>query len=85
MYFAPGIFKNLGFDKNDADLLAQGINGIVNFLATVMAFFIVDRVGRRTLLIAGGLKYVLSGGDSVSSAPAEASMHSSHSTQCFKR
>jgi MFS family permease len=61
MYFAPGIFKNLGFDKNDADLLAQGINGIVNFLATVLAFFIVDRVGRRTLLIAGGLKYVGSG------------------------
>eukprot|EP00051_Salpingoeca_urceolata_P002467 m.50522 g.50522 ORF g.50522 m.50522 type:complete len:484 (-) comp12157_c0_seq1:211-1662(-) len=53
MYYCPQIFSSVGFHR--ARLLAQGINGVVNFLATFLAFWLVDRFGRKTLLIAGGL------------------------------
>jgi MFS family permease len=53
MYYAPSIFESLGFRR--AKLLAQGVNGVVNFLATFIAFFFVDRLGRRTLFLAGAL------------------------------
>jgi len=53
MYYAPSIFSSIGF--HDAQLLAQGINGVLNWLATFVAFILVDRFGRRTLLIAGGI------------------------------
>jgi len=53
MYYAPSIFTSCGFAS--ADLLAQGINGIVNFVATLWAFKVVDEMGRRTLLLCGAL------------------------------
>jgi len=52
MYYAPDIFKSMGFA--DSDLLAQGINGVVNWLATFVAFYVVDKYGRRSLLLIGG-------------------------------
>ena len=60
MYYAPSIFQVFGFKANKAGLLAQGINGIVNWLSTFVAFFFVDRFGRKTLLIVGAAGMALS-------------------------
>eukprot|EP00658_Telonema_sp_P-2_P065755 TRINITY_DN54935_c0_g1_i1.p1 TRINITY_DN54935_c0_g1~~TRINITY_DN54935_c0_g1_i1.p1 ORF type:complete len:344 (+),score=61.89 TRINITY_DN54935_c0_g1_i1:199-1230(+) len=53
MYYAPSIFTSCGFGS--ANLLAQGINGVVNFVATLWAFKVVDQKGRRQLLLLGGV------------------------------
>ena len=54
MYYMPFVAQSVGFGGSDHGLLAQGVNGVVNFLSTFVAFFFVDRFGRRLSLIAGG-------------------------------
>jgi len=51
MYYMPFIAQSVGFGGTDHGLLANGINGIVNFLSTFIAFFFVDKMGRRLSLI----------------------------------
>ncbi|KAJ2781486.1 hypothetical protein GGI15_003202 [Coemansia interrupta] len=55
LYFSPTIFKQSGLSENGASLLAQGINGVVNMLATIPAILWVDRWGRRKTLMYGSL------------------------------
>ncbi|KAI9499947.1 general substrate transporter [Coemansia spiralis] len=54
MYFAPSIFKQSGLSGNNASLLAQGINGVINMLATIPAILFIDRWGRRKTAVATG-------------------------------
>ncbi len=53
LYYAPHIFTELGFPAGTAALAATFGLGLVNVLATVLAMALVDRLGRRPLLIAG--------------------------------
>ncbi|MFG1345867.1 sugar porter family MFS transporter [Xanthobacter autotrophicus DSM 431] len=53
LYYAPRIFTELGFPQGTAALAATFGLGLVNVLATVAALLLVDRLGRRPLLIAG--------------------------------
>ena len=53
IYYAPTIFGQLGMDGNTTSLLATGVYGIVNCLATLPALFFIDKFGRRALLMAG--------------------------------
>lgn len=53
IYYAPTIFAQLGLSGRATSLLATGVYGIVNTLATLPALFLIDRVGRRPLLMAG--------------------------------
>jgi MFS family permease len=55
IYYAPTIFGQLGLSGNTSSLLATGVYGIVNSLSTLPAVFLIDKVGRRPLLICGGL------------------------------
>ncbi|CAD5196062.1 unnamed protein product [Musa acuminata subsp. malaccensis] len=50
MFYAPVLFQTIGF-KNDASLLSAVITGIVNVLSTVVSVVLVDKVGRRFLLL----------------------------------
>ena len=53
IYFAPEIFKNLGFPSASGQILATLGIGIVNALVTVIALLTVDSLGRRKLLLIG--------------------------------
>nr|AAC61852.1 putative monosaccharide transporter 1 [Petunia x hybrida] len=54
MFYAPVLFKTLGFG-DEAALMTAVITGLVNVFATLISIFTVDRFGRRFLFLAGGL------------------------------
>lgn len=53
IYYAPTIFRYAGFASVNSAILATTLIGIVNVLATIVASVLVDKVGRRLLLLAG--------------------------------
>lgn len=54
MYYAPRIFQMAGAAADDALLQAVAVGG-TNLVFTILALFIIDRFGRRPLLMAGGV------------------------------
>lgn len=52
IYYAPTLLNNAGLGSSSA-LLANVINGGINVGMTLVAIRLLDRVGRRTLLISG--------------------------------
>ncbi|MBO0821807.1 MAG: sugar porter family MFS transporter, partial [Nocardiopsaceae bacterium] len=52
IYYAPSLLDGAGFGANAA-LLANVVNGVVNVGMTVVAIWLLDRVGRRKLLLSG--------------------------------
>ena len=54
LYYAPLMFKNLGAGTDSA-MLQTAIVGVANVLFTVIAIATVDRLGRKPLLIIGGV------------------------------
>ncbi len=59
LYFAPRIFKMTGLDQSAALLQSVGI-GITNLLFTFVGLYLIDRLGRRTLLYIGSVGYIVS-------------------------
>lgn len=53
IYYAPTIFGYAGFKSASGAILATSVVGVVNFLTTLLAVFLLDRVGRRPLLLCG--------------------------------
>ena len=53
-YYAPMVFAEAGFNDSKS-LLMTGINGLVYLASTIPPWFLVDRWGRRPILISGGL------------------------------
>ena len=58
-YFAPRIFQMAGLGRDSAFLSTFGL-GFLQAAATFLGLALIDRVGRRTLLIAGGIGYIVS-------------------------
>lgn len=58
-YFAPRIFQLAGLGRDAAFLSSFGL-GILNFAATFAGLWLIDRIGRRALLLAGGVGYLVS-------------------------
>jgi sugar porter (SP) family MFS transporter len=52
LYYAPRIFEMAGFDKADAYLQPVYI-GAANLLFTIIAMTVIDKFGRKTLLLIG--------------------------------
>lgn len=59
MYYAPRIFEMTGLAKDTALLQAVSI-GVTNMLFTLLAISVIDKFGRRTLLIIGSVGMVIS-------------------------
>nr|WP_321450963.1 sugar porter family MFS transporter [uncultured Carboxylicivirga sp.] len=57
--FAPDIFKAAGSAQGDSMMQAM-IVGLVNFLMTIVALWLVDKKGRKTLLLWGAVGMVVS-------------------------
>lgn len=59
LYFAPRIFEMTGLGQETALLQSIGI-GVVNLLFTFLGLYLIDRLGRRTLLYIGSIGYIAS-------------------------
>jgi len=59
LYFAPRIFEMTGLGQNAAMLQSIGI-GVTNLLFTFVGLWLIDRLGRRTLLYLGSFGYIAS-------------------------
>jgi MFS transporter, SP family, galactose:H+ symporter len=55
IYYAPTIFGYAGFTSASSAILATGVIGIVNVLATIVASTLIDKIGRRPLLQWGSM------------------------------
>ncbi len=53
IYFAPQIFQAAGLSSASAAILATAGIGVVNVVMTLVAIWLVDRAGRRALLLTG--------------------------------
>ncbi len=59
LYFAPRIFELTGLAKKAALLQSIGI-GVTNLVFTFVGLWLIDRLGRRTLLYIGSFGYIAS-------------------------
>ena len=59
LYFAPRIFEMTGLGQSAALLQSVGI-GITNLVFTFVGLYLIDRLGRRTLLYIGSVGYITS-------------------------
>jgi MFS transporter, SP family, galactose:H+ symporter len=53
IYYAPQIFQKAGLNSATTALAATAGIGVVNVMSTLIAIWLVDRVGRKPLLLAG--------------------------------
>lgn len=59
LYFAPRIFEAAGLGAKAALLQSVGI-GVTNLVFTFVGLWLIDRLGRRTLLYIGSFGYIVS-------------------------
>ena len=58
-YYAPLVFESAGWVGRKA-ILMTGINGITYLLATIPPWYLVDRWGRRVILLSGAVAMIIS-------------------------
>ena len=59
LYYAPRILEEAGFAKNNS-LLSSISLGMMNLVFTFVGLWLIDRIGRKTLLIIGSFGYIIS-------------------------
>ncbi|KAK8681056.1 hypothetical protein V6N13_053463 [Hibiscus sabdariffa] len=59
MFYAPVLFQTVGF-RDDAALLSSVITGLVNVFSTMVSVYLVDRAGRRFLLLEACVQMLVS-------------------------
>ncbi|XP_073058912.1 hexose carrier protein HEX6 isoform X1 [Primulina eburnea] len=58
-FYAPILFRTIGFGES-ASLMSNVLTGLVGIVTTFISMMIVDKVGRRFLLVTGGLIMLVS-------------------------
>ncbi len=59
LYYAPEIFTMAGFGKSSALLNTMGVGGVF-FVFTIVAMALIDRYGRKKLMVIGSVGYIIS-------------------------
>ena len=59
LYYANRIFEKADLGEAATNLSTIGV-GVVNLLATMLGLYLIDRAGRRTLLLIGSVGYIVS-------------------------
>ncbi|MGM1055359.1 MAG: sugar porter family MFS transporter [Bacteroidota bacterium] len=59
LYYAPRIFEEAGLGVSTALLSSIGI-GVVNLLFTLLGVFLIDKLGRKQLMLFGSIGYIIS-------------------------
>lgn len=59
LYYAPRIFEEAGLGESTALLSSIGI-GVTNLIFTLIGVFLIDKLGRKTLMIVGSFGYIIS-------------------------
>jgi sugar porter (SP) family MFS transporter len=59
LYYAPRIFEEAGLGESTALLSSIGI-GVTNLIFTLFGVFLIDRLGRKTLMYIGSIGYIIS-------------------------
>jgi sugar porter (SP) family MFS transporter len=59
IYFAPRIFSLAGLDSDSSLLSSAGV-GIVNLIFTMLGLYLIDKAGRRFLMLLGSVGYIVS-------------------------
>jgi MFS transporter, SP family, arabinose:H+ symporter len=59
IYYAPRVFELAGIGKDAAFLQSAGI-GFVNLVFTMLGLYLIDRLGRKKLMLIGSIGYIIS-------------------------
>ena len=59
IYFAPRVFELAGISTQAAFLQSAGI-GLVNLIFTMAGLYLIDRIGRKKLMLIGSVGYIIS-------------------------
>jgi len=59
IYFAPRVFELAGISKQGAFLQSVGV-GLVNLVFTMLGLYLIDRIGRKILMLIGSIGYIIS-------------------------
>ena len=59
IYFAPRVFEMAGIGKDAAFLQSAGV-GLVNLIFTMLGLYLIDRLGRKKLMLVGSAGYIIS-------------------------
>ena len=59
IYYAPRVFELAGIGKDAAFLQSAGI-GLVNLVFTMIGLYLIDRIGRKKLMLIGSIGYIIS-------------------------
>jgi len=59
LYYAPRIFEEAGLGQSTALLSSIGI-GLTNLVFTILGVFLIDKLGRKTLMYIGSIGYIIS-------------------------
>ncbi|GAB1192804.1 hypothetical protein APSETT444_002001 [Aspergillus pseudonomiae] len=60
IYYASNVFVSLGLTSGTVALLATGVTGVVFLISTMPGMLIIDKVGRKPMLLVGSLVMLLS-------------------------
>ncbi|KAJ5936591.1 hypothetical protein N7466_003041 [Penicillium verhagenii] len=55
IYYASNIFKSLGLTGGTIALLATGVTGVVFIISTVPGMLVIDKIGRKPMLLGGSI------------------------------